>query len=220
MSSVFCYPTSLIWLLIWSFTLSYCARLLLTNPSARVSSGSSFTGLTSAINLARGLSASWRYSSSLRFWSSSSSSLVFLETSMWATFESLKAFYKFRSSDAFLYLYSSAKFSIILALCSCSLPLRNLTRFRLARLDVAWSGISLTLGRVPLIELIPLVLGPLVGAGGKRVGTCYGDSSLRIDGGSFIGLGLSRDIICFSLGFDFDSDRATPVPVPKIKTIS
>ena len=139
---------------------------------------------------------------------------------MWATFESLKAFYKFLSSDAFLCLYSSAKFSIILALCSCSLPLRNLTRFRLAIFDVAWSGISLTLGRVPLIELIPLVLGPLVGAGGKRVGTSYGDSSLRIDGGSFIGLGLSRDIICFSLGFDFDSDRATPVPVPKIRTIS
>ena len=104
---------------------------------------------------------------------------------MWATFDSLNAFYKFRSSDAFRCLYSSAEFSIMLALYSYSLPFRNLTRLRFAILDVAWSGISLTFGRVPLVELMPFVLGPLVGAGGNRVGTCYGESSLRIDGGSF-----------------------------------
>ena len=72
---------------------------------------------------------------------------------------------------------------------------------------------------MPLVELRPLVLGPRVGAGGRLSGTCYGESSLRIDGGSFIVLGLSRDITGLALDLGLDSDLATPVPAPK-KTIT
>ena len=72
---------------------------------------------------------------------------------------------------------------------------------------------------MPLVELSPLVRGPLVGAGGSRSGTCYGESSLRMEGGSFIGFGLSRDITGLALDFGLDSDLATPVPVP-MKTIT
>ena len=40
-----------------------------------------------------------------------------------------------------------------------------------------------------------------------------------MEGGSFIGFGLSRDITGLALAFGLDSDLATPVPVP-MKTIT